>query len=440
MQSNTKLLQQLNSVQTNQQTRINNETDLEATLKKYQQLIAMSDTAKISTQTFKSEDLSKKSSSKSTTKNNCQYEVVQHQPINSPNLENAQIQDQTRKPISSCNFSNPNNSYSGPFEALHLRFIQQKIEEMKNSPSDNLLTSPLNPRFPLLGYLPEKTPVTLAPDTSQSVQNKIYHCRSCQQFFLKLKQFEDHTCNNVAVSADSCLTKLPSTHSGVADKLLSLPDVKNQSIEMNIHSNIDESLLTHPLVKKTIQETYFDQSNKNLNNNSLESYFFICTTCGYRGNTARGVKQHGKLHLAQLEQFAVINISNRAKIPILVYDSSDDSEIQTHENKNVNKNYDLEESLSEKHSPEIEDNSIENKPKFLMSSSTNVESSVPFSKKARILDLHYNQQKTLSIQESDKQESANNIKLEKSQSYCSKCNIQFRHKSNYLAHKKLYCK
>ena len=166
---------------------------------------------------------------------------------------------------------------------------------------------------------------------------------------------------------------------------------------------IEQNLLKHPLVKKTLIETYKTDST---------TFFFICTTCGYRGNTARGVKQHGKLHLQQAEQFAVINITTESNEPILVYNSNEDKELQIQFQQQ-----------QQQQQPVVkeEDKVIKEDTK---------ETTVPFSKKARILDLHYNQQKKL----------LEKTECEQSQSYCLKCNIQFKQINNYLAHKRLYCK
>ena len=71
--------------------------------------------------------------------------------------------------------------------------------------------------------------------------------------------------------------------------------------------------------------------------------------------------------------------------------------------------------------------------------------SQPMSKKARLLDSHYNQQKILNDETtntitSNTKKQDNDVSENKSQTYCSKCNIQFQHINNYLAHKTNYCK
>jgi len=386
-------------------------------------------------QTYNSDDPLDLSKKPSNTVKTPQYEGYQ----SNTNSTLTQTHNQNSSKTRNVELNSPiQRTYSTPMEAMHLRFIHQQLEDMKNPTSSHLHpSSSLNPRFPLLGYLPSKLPVPSA-SSSQPVQNKIYHCRNCQQFFLKLELFEDHSCNNLTEAVNDSRAKLSPTQ----------PPANSSDLD----STIDESLLKHPLVKKTLQETYSGQANSDQSkiapeNVKCSSFFFICTTCGYRGNTARGVKQHGKLHLAQLEQFAVINISNRAKGPILVYNSNDDIEIQsqTFNSKNSNRQFDCEEnSLIEK--SEMEDSitpeNIE-KPKSAITSTKANDVVVPFSKKARILDLHFNQQKMLtqmSNVEMDTPTLVNKIKVEKSQTYCFKCNIQFQHISNFLAHKKLYCK
>lgn len=119
-----------------------------------------------------------------------------------------------------------------------------------------------------------RTPApVIQPETS--LQNKIYHCRSCQQLFFNLKIFERHVCqenNNQKTEKN---------------------DIIKNTLNKTKMVQIEESLLKHPLVKKTLIETY--KNDEIINSSSIKTtFFFICTTCGYRGNTARGVKQHGK--------------------------------------------------------------------------------------------------------------------------------------------------
>ena len=104
LQNNKKLLRQMNSAQTNQQTLICNENDVDATLRKCHQLINMSNNSKMP-QTFNNDnplDLSKKSSIKNSTVKNSQHEVVQqHQQLNTNStLAKSQIQNQNHNPTS----------------------------------------------------------------------------------------------------------------------------------------------------------------------------------------------------------------------------------------------------------------------------------------------------------------------------------------------------
>ena len=230
---------------------------------------------------------------------------------------------------------------------------------------------------------------------------------------------------------------------------------------------IDESLLKHPLVKKTFKETYNlgGLAASQLSDADIaadcpgtnKSHFFICTSCGYRGNTARGVKQHGKMHLAQREHFAVINITDE---PSVVYNSSNDKEFQaqclnfSHTQAESNEKTMLKRVRTE--DPVEENKTTQKEPEEKMSNAA------PFSKKARLLDSHYSQQKILNESDAankstpvgniveqtsslrklvlEPQAAQLNSMKEKSQTYCSKCNIQFQQVGNFLAHKKLYCK
>lgn len=221
-------------------------------------------------------------------------------------------------------------------------------------------------------------------------------------------------------------------------------------------SQIDENLLKHPLVIKTIKETYgskltSSEAQRGVFSNSIDNQaknFYVCTTCGYRGNTIRGVKQHGKLHLAQSEQFAVLNISSELNEPVLAYNSKSDIELQQHSslpkpidlgdlNENGSRNQITVDLYSSKNTEFEEARANTNKKEMTSPSG------VPFSKKARILDQHYNQQMTLVPTKPEPDNGARAIGpvgVDKSQTFCFKCNIQFQQISNFLAHKKLYCK
>jgi hypothetical protein len=146
-------------------------------------------------------------------------------------------------------------------------------------------------------------------------------------------------------------------------------------------------LIKHPLVQKTLLETYgLDGTDQLVSllwfGEPIGSCaFYICTNCGYRGNTSRGVKQHGKIHLSNREHFAVIGASHKA--PVVVFNSS----------------------MSPESSP---------------SSSLSTSSCSSSGSEAKC-----------QLSEQPNQE--------KSDTYCSKCRIQFQQVKNYLAHKKSYC-
>ena len=144
----------------------------------------------------------------------------------------------------------------------------------------------------------------------------------------------------------------------------------------------------------------------------------------------------------------MINITNRLNEPILIYNSKADVETQT---QLLNKVFSSEVSLEQNDVIEVEDSTKEKevlKNEVIKSEekdSKNLPNPMPFSKKARILDLHYNQQKSMNAGSiltgmPLKSPPKNSAQIEKSQTYCFKCNIQFQHITNYLAHKKLYCK
>lgn len=117
----------------------------------------------------------------------------------------------------------------------------------------------------------------------------------------------------------------------------SMKPTNNNNKNIGYHLRMDPDLLKLETVQTTLIETYgcknisellklsqneFVMSNQN--NNQVKN-FYICTSCGYRGNTQRGVKQHGKLHLSNGQHFAVIYASDCQ--PMLVYNSEDDGDL-----------------------------------------------------------------------------------------------------------------
>ena len=257
-----------------------------------------------------------------------------------------------------------------------------------------------------------------------------------------------------------------------------------------------ENILKHPLVVKTLLETYkvssIDELDMiNLNSPSsaklseacmVNKYFYMCSTCGYRGNTVRGVKQHGKqLHLINKEHFGIINATETQ--PLLVYYSQNDSDLHLNGggsskrampssltvlphkilktgNVQANAAY-LPPKSEDSHTEDESTDSDEEEASqsFVVLKNLTAISKVkeefvaqqqPVSKKARLLEAHQRIQEAAASQESASAKLANSnvdisapvsVKIvDKSQTYCVKCNIQFQQVSNFLAHKTNYCK
>ena len=199
----------------------------------------------------------------------------------------------------------------------------------------------------------------------------------------------------------------------------------------------------HPLVLKTLLETYGVSSLDELNHNNHQyhhspvasssssaataaanRHFFICTCCGYRGNTARGVKQHGKLHLLGAEQFAIINASG--KYPAIIYNSKS-------ENPGV-ANF-----ASVASSPPPAPSALSlplvvasKRKRRTISDEDDDDDDAGDSKEAKTNDILDREDKKAPSRPATAAESADN--------YCFKCHIQFQHAHSFLAHKKLYCK
>jgi hypothetical protein len=361
--------------------------------------------------------------------------------------------------------------------------------------------------------------ISLPPST---IDNKIYHCTHCQQLFIKLKAFKKHQCIYHLSSSSSSSSSSKNNSEHVANKEQQQVTSKNEpvqktnenlvsitnsstrmssSISNQIKQSIkttaanvnkqqplgntassflnDQNLLKHPLVIKTLLETYkvsslselnslnnnsnsknnHDEENKsNVNEFNLIKNFYMCSTCGYRGNTVRGVKQHGKSHLQEKEHFGIISATEQK--PLLVYYSLNDGGGELlQSNGGANKkmfitslkvlSHDLlVKAIVNKGDDNIKDSSMTNKISEKSSSGSELDLSLnighqmqqPVSKKARLLDAHHQKMQQdsleLNLKNGDDDFSSSSAK---SQTYCFKCNIQFQHVSNYLAHKTNYC-
>lgn len=234
--------------------------------------------------------------------------------------------------------------------------------------------------------------------------------------------------------------------------------------EMSKSGSTDSAsgLLKHPLVKKTLTELYGkdyellnieDDSNlielKQLANasggsGSMAKNFFMCTACGYRGNTARGVKQHGKMHLTDREHFGIINVTSTH--PFLVYNTLCDTDLQSSLpsfNSPVKRQFANDDETDSNHFKHPNDDEIHSD--HVDDDDDDSQSSQPVSKKVRLnggakLPLK-NQPDSNSIINNNKNNIDNTKNdLNKSQKFCHKCNTQFQHVNNFLAHVKYYCK
>ena len=378
-------------------------------------------------------------------------------------------------------------------------------------PSSVYLGNPqlLLPPLPQPSQLPRLQPLAHNPflinpahalihhhNQSNEPSNRIYHCKVCQQLFLKFKSFKRHTCfiSNQKALASMTPTNMqppklivssasppplqniqpkPSTNNSESNPVIkgsesSSKNDNNNKTDFVINENNKittfklpsnrkceaDNLIKHPLVNKTLIEIYgredldCEMSGKlvsnalvNTNNGTSVNLFFMCTTCGYRGNTARGVKQHGKLHLATRQHFAIIQAMDSR--PVLIYNSQNECDFVQSTNKAVNMT--TVEELALTLTQDIKSSEADKQEK---STSNLQHQQKPISKKARLLldyskKLREEEEKELELklneQKREKEEKeAEKLKV-KSHTYCFKCCIQFQHMSNYLAHKKSYC-
>lgn len=176
----------------------------------------------------------------------------------------------------------------------------------------------------------------------------------------------------------------------------------------------------------------------------------MCTTCGYRGNTSRGVKQHGKMHLSAHEHFAIINAKSHK--PYIVYNSLEDANLlHNHHGENSSGlkrpisgdfiDVNNETTSNSEHSKTADESNEASSA--AVANNNGVSSSIgqqPFTKKARLLEYNNNSNKNDDDDESedDSQEVLTN-KIERPQTFCHKCSTQFKQIVSFKAHKKFYC-
>jgi hypothetical protein len=122
---------------------------------------------------------------------------------------------------------------------------------------------------------------------------------------------------------------------------------------------------------------------------------YICKTCGYRGNTLRGVKQHGKLHISQMEKFDILEAGLDEFDKITIFRTVDEKELKFYKNTEI---------LDDIKQIKNENNDD----------------------KKRQTTIH---------DESDG--SSDGLFY---QTYCTTCKIQFQQERSFNAHKKFYCK
>ncbi len=275
------------------------------------------------------------------------------------------------------------------------------------------------------------------------IDNKLFHCKTCQKLFLDLKMFEKHVCSNQSLkfnkSKNRFIEKSPIEMNIIKDVDNVTKGQETSKYEQKKSSNFEnlkhiQSFLKHPLVIKTLKElyghedvTFCEELNSPSSKTAAYNLFYMCTTCGYRGNTARGVKQHGKLHLVNRQHFAVINATE--KQALLIYNSENDSS-----DFNFSKKYTHLSNLGFETQTSESNNCINFKHDNKDSNFDLFNTKLPQSKKARLLNDY---QKNLNEQEASSK--GNLLKLVKAQTFCFKCNIQFQHLDNYITHKKTYC-
>lgn len=191
-----------------------------------------------------------------------------------------------------------------------------------------------------------------------------------------------------------------------------------------------------------------------------KSTFFMCTTCGYRGNTSRGVKQHGKMHLSAREHFAIINATPLK--PYLVYTSLGDVNLASIQQQSQSQPQQQQPTTESEMIPEPAVVEQKSKPDREPPPPPSVSSMAPFSKKARLLEYNKGSAaaaesvvtkpdyEALNHDEEDEEEDedeaeetdsdSEQVKIQRPQTYCHKCSTQFQHVRNFHAHKKFYCK
>lgn len=251
--------------------------------------------------------------------------------------------------------------------------------------------------------------ISVYPQSTESRQFSNLLERMVLNPMLLRKNLNEQPNENVEDKDDNKIESLYGRSSSLENKINCMNEESKEELE---------DLLRHPLVKKTLTETYGGNDiqklfsyNESINEDDMSMnnrQFFICTNCGYRGNTSRGVKQHGKMHINNNEHFGIINATE--KYPLIVYNSRQDSDI-----KIIDK---------VKQKIELINDSIEDEE----TTSNNSNSLTKHSETNCVDSSENNISKMLSL-----------TKDMRSETYCFKCGIQFQHIKNFLAHKKSYC-
>jgi hypothetical protein len=167
------------------------------------------------------------------------------------------------------------------------------------------------PDTPLDLSLKYKKPETVTSKDQPTSEN-INPCKFCNLNFCSQFALKTHKCNSIAIPSSSA-------HSSQNIKVLfkcklCLNEPQFSTQDSYIQHLTDYHSSQTVIMRKTPKEQSAPKtpSPQPITSASQPNakQFYVCTTCGYRGNTIRGVKQHGKLHISNNEPFSIAGLTD----------------------------------------------------------------------------------------------------------------------------------
>ena len=288
-----------------------------------------------------------------------------------------------------------------------------KLNECSNK--QKVLFNNSNNEFVFNKYLSSNAEHTTIQKNDVST-HETFICKICSKIFNSFKVYKLHNCElksnddvKVYFHCKLCLNQ---------------PTFKNQDDYIhhlnNVHQN--ETVVVKQSVSKSPGPSISPSTLSVSGASTCLRKIYICKTCGYRGNTIRGVKQHGKLHFSQTEPFDILEAGLDEFDKITIFKNlkeTDDKGSKCLRLSECNESADDTFKIGVKQS--------NNECKIEMKHNLSNEE-----KKRQ----HMNDDGGVS-QMNENDESNDEFIYQK---YCKTCKIQFQQEHSFNAHKKYYCK